>query len=59
MSSKSSKEAPDSANLFGTYSDGPVFVGIECLSGLTQQYEADLVRILTPYFLKNYDLSAL
>ena len=52
MSSKSSKEAPDSANLFGTYSDGPVFVGIECLSGLTRQYEADLVRFLSPHFLK-------
>ena len=46
------KEAPDSANLFGTYSEGPVFVGIECLSGLTRQYEANLVRFLTPCLKK-------
>ena len=39
------KEAPQSANLFGTYIEGPIFVGVECLSGLTLQYEASLVSL--------------
>ena len=37
------KEAPQAANIFGAYSEGPVFIGVECQSGLTFQYEADLV----------------
>ena len=39
------KEAPQSANLFGNYVEGPIFVGVECLSGLTLQYEASLVSL--------------
>ena len=39
------KEAPQAANIFGAYSEGPVFIGVECQSGLTFQYEADLVSL--------------
>ena len=39
------KEAPQAANIFGTYSEGPVFIGVECQSGLTFQYEASLVSL--------------
>ena len=39
------KEAPQAANIFGAYNEGPVFIGVECQSGLTFQYEADLVSL--------------
>ena len=39
------KEAPQAANIFGTYSEGPVFIGVECQSGLSFQYEANLVSL--------------
>ena len=33
-----------SANIFGTYDEGPVLLSIDCDSGISYQYEAELVR---------------
>ena len=38
------QESPSSANIFGTYDEGPVLLSIDCDSGLSYQYEAELVR---------------
>ena len=39
------QESPSSANIFGTYDEGPVLVSIDCDSGISHQYEAELVKI--------------
>ena len=38
------QESPSSANIFGTYDEGPVLLSIDCESGISYQYEAELVR---------------
>ena len=40
------QEAPRSATIFGTYSEGPVITSLDCQSGLSHQYVAELVIII-------------